>query len=161
MTLTIAPNGFTQPDFDVFYTAPDGRKLTVGRIFRASAGTARERPWFWSVEFHQRAGRSPPHQGYIADEETAKREWKRCWESADVPIQWAASAPVLSKYRPLVIIRPNQFASFWTDQVNSLTRQTRNRRWPILITIRIVGYPARNVLASNGATIENSGHSAQ
>jgi len=52
--LTIAPNENTQPDFTVFHTASDGRKLSVGRIFHASAGTARETQWFWSVEFHQR-----------------------------------------------------------------------------------------------------------
>jgi hypothetical protein len=51
MTLTIAPNENTQPDFTVFYTAPDGRKLTVGRIFYASAGTAKERPWFGRWNF--------------------------------------------------------------------------------------------------------------
>jgi hypothetical protein len=88
MTLTIAPNEFTQPDFEVFYTAPDGRKLSVGRIFHASAGTAKETPWFWSVEFHQRDKRTPPYQGYVADFETAKAAWKHCWESADVPIEW-------------------------------------------------------------------------
>ena len=36
MTLSIAPNKFTQSDFTVFYTAPDGRKLSVGRIFKAT-----------------------------------------------------------------------------------------------------------------------------
>jgi hypothetical protein len=39
------------PAGEQFYTAHDGRKLSVGRIFHASAGTARETPWFWSVEF--------------------------------------------------------------------------------------------------------------
>ena len=34
MTLSIAPNKFTQSDFTVFYTAPDGRKLPIGRISR-------------------------------------------------------------------------------------------------------------------------------
>jgi len=33
MMLSIAPNEFTQPDFTVFYTAPDDRKLTLGRTF--------------------------------------------------------------------------------------------------------------------------------
>jgi hypothetical protein len=86
--LTIAPNEFTQPDYSVFYTAPDGRKLEVGRIFRASAGASHETPWFWSVVFQQRDGRAAPHQGYVADFQTAKASWKRCWESADVPIEW-------------------------------------------------------------------------
>ncbi len=53
MTLTIVPNKFTQPDFTVFYTAPDGRKLPDGRIFKATAAP-KETPWFWSVEFLQR-----------------------------------------------------------------------------------------------------------
>src|SRR5262245_34130590 len=84
-TLTIAPNEFTQPDFTIWYTANDGRRLAVGRIL---AGAPKSTPWFWCVESHQRAGRTPPHQGYAADDETAKCEWKRCWESADVPINW-------------------------------------------------------------------------
>lgn len=88
MTLTIAPNEFTQPDYSEFYTAPDGRKVEVGRIFKASAGASQETPWFWSVAFQQRDGRSAPYQGYVTDFETAKAEWKRCWESADVPIEW-------------------------------------------------------------------------
>ena len=73
MTLSIVPNKFTQPDFTVFYTAPDGRKLNVGRIFQATAAP-KKTPWFWSVDFQ--------------DLETAKTALKRCWESADVPIQW-------------------------------------------------------------------------
>jgi hypothetical protein len=93
MRLTIAPNQFTQPDYSVFYTAPEGRKREVGRIFCASAGTAKETPWFWSVEFHQRDHRARPHQGYVADFETAKAEWNRCWESAGVPIQLAGAEP--------------------------------------------------------------------
>ena len=87
MTLSIVPNKFTQPDFTVFYTAPDGRKLPVGRIFKATAAP-QETPWFWSVEFHQRDYRVAPHQGQCEDLEAAKVAWKRCWESADVPIQW-------------------------------------------------------------------------
>ena len=87
MTLSIVPNKFTQPDFTVFYTAPDGRKLPVGRIFKATAAP-QETPWFWSVEFHQRANRVAPHQGQCEDLETAKAALKRCWESADVPIKW-------------------------------------------------------------------------
>src|SRR4029078_2796225 len=82
MTLTIAPNENTQPDYTVFYRAADGRKIEVGRIFHASAGTAKETPWFWSVEFHQRGKRVAPHRGYVADFETAKAAWKRCWEPA-------------------------------------------------------------------------------
>ena len=88
MPLTIAPNEFTQPDFTIWYTANDGRRLPVGRIFRATAGAPQEALWFWSVEFQQRTGRAPPHQGYAADLEAASRAWKRCWGSADVAIDW-------------------------------------------------------------------------
>jgi hypothetical protein len=88
MPLTIAPNEFTQPDYTIWYTDKDDRRLPVGRIFRARAGAPEEALWFWSVEIGQRAGRTPPHQGYAADEETASRAWKRCWQSADVPINW-------------------------------------------------------------------------
>jgi hypothetical protein len=86
MTLSIAPDKFTQPDFTVFYTAPDGRKLVVGRIFKATAAP-QETPWFWSVDFHQRDNRVAPHQGHCEDLETAKAAWKRCWESAAVPFK--------------------------------------------------------------------------
>jgi hypothetical protein len=92
MPLSIVPNKFTQPDFTVFYTAPDGRKLNVGRIFRAAAAP-KETPWFWSVESHQRYYRVPPHQGHCEDFESAKAAWKRCWESGDVPIQWPPAYP--------------------------------------------------------------------
>ena len=34
MTLSIVPNKFTQPDFTVFYTAPDGRKLASRSDFQ-------------------------------------------------------------------------------------------------------------------------------
>ena len=87
MTLSIAPNGNTQPDFTVFYTAPDGRKLKVGRIFCATAAP-KETPWVWSVDLHQRGNRVAPHQGHCEDFESAKAAWKRYWESADVPIHW-------------------------------------------------------------------------
>ena len=97
MTLSIVPNKFTQPDFTVFYTAPDGRKLTVGRIFHATAAP-KETPWFWSVDFHQRAYRVAPHQGQCEDLETAKAAWKHCWESADVPINWPPALRI--QFRP-------------------------------------------------------------
>ena len=71
MTLSIVPNKFTQPDFTVCYTAPDGRKLNVGRIVKATA-VPKETAWFWSIEFHQRANRVAPHQGQCEDLETAK-----------------------------------------------------------------------------------------
>jgi hypothetical protein len=36
--LTIQPNEFIQPDYTITYIADDGRRLAVGRIFRANAG---------------------------------------------------------------------------------------------------------------------------
>lgn len=83
MPLTIAPNESTQPDFTIWYTADDGLKIRVGRVFHASAGV-----WCWSMASDQREGRTPPHQGYAADEETATRAWKRCWESAEAALNW-------------------------------------------------------------------------
>ena len=44
-------------------------------------------PWFWAMEFHQLEGRIPPHQGVAADRESAMAAFKRCWESADIPIR--------------------------------------------------------------------------
>src|SRR5262245_37865824 len=99
MPLTIAPNEFTQPDFTLWYTANDGCRIVVGRSFHARAGTSNETPWFWSVDFHQRDGRTPPHQGYVADEETAKREWRRCWEFRRRADQLAAiNAAIASRF---------------------------------------------------------------
>jgi hypothetical protein len=76
------------PDYTVRWREPDGRELSVGRIFRASAGVPEATPWFWSVDFDQRPGRAEPHEGHAATEEDARASWKRCWESADVPIRW-------------------------------------------------------------------------
>ena len=78
------------PDYSVMFKAPEGRELHVGRIFygpTARAGTDGE-PWFWSVEFHQRRGRTEPHQGICEGEALAKEQWRKCWDSADVPINW-------------------------------------------------------------------------
>ena len=88
MPLFIRPNEFTQPDYTVIYRADDDRQINVGRIFRAGAGVPKETPWVWSVEFHQRTGRAEPHQGNAATEAEAKAAWRRCWNSADVPIRW-------------------------------------------------------------------------
>ena len=95
MTLTVAPNEFAQWDVTIWYTDNDGRELPLGRIFRATAGAPQEALWFWSVEIPQRNGRTPPHQGYAADLETAARAWKRCWKSADVPIKWPPSLQIV------------------------------------------------------------------
>ena len=92
MPLFIRPNQFdepTLPDYSVIYRDDNyGAQLYVGRIFLARAGVPKETPWTWSVEFHQRAGRAAPHDGYEATEEAAKAAWKRCWESGNPPIYW-------------------------------------------------------------------------
>jgi len=80
-------------DYSVAFKAADGRELYVGRIFydpTARAGMDGD-PWFWAVEFHQRPGRSQPHQGICEGEAAAKEAWCKCWESADVPIRWPPS----------------------------------------------------------------------
>jgi hypothetical protein len=94
LTLTIKSNEFSQPDYTIWFTADDGRELNVGRIFYPRAGTPKDPPWFWGVYFFQRRGRTPPHQDYAGTEDEAKSAWKRCWESADVPIRWP---PVLQR----------------------------------------------------------------
>jgi hypothetical protein len=63
-----------------------GRTLDLGSIFRASAGVPKDRPRVWSVEFHQRKSCPARHDGNAADFGEAKAVWKRCRESADVPI---------------------------------------------------------------------------
>jgi hypothetical protein len=88
MRLFIRPNEFTQPDYTVTFRANDGRAITVGRIFHASAGVPKETPWTWTVEFHQRKGRAEPYQGYTASFEEATVAWKRCWYSGVPPINW-------------------------------------------------------------------------
>ena len=63
-TIVPRPNEFTQPDYSVVYKDPDGRELSVGRIFHDTSGTVGgATPWFWTVEHHQRRGRAAPHQG--------------------------------------------------------------------------------------------------
>jgi hypothetical protein len=92
MAIVLRRNQFTQPDYDVVYTHGDGRELGVGRIFRTNTATANgaER-WVWTVEFHQRKGRKEPHQGNALTLEEAKIAWRRCWDSAAVPIAWPPS----------------------------------------------------------------------
>ena len=86
--LTIDRHDETKPDYTITFVAEDGRTVKVGRIFYAQAGTPAGTPWFWTVEFHQRGHRTPPHQGYVTDFAAAEAAWKRCWRSADVPIKW-------------------------------------------------------------------------
>jgi hypothetical protein len=90
-TIVLRPNDFGQPDYDVIYKDPDGRELTVGRIFRNHALVGGERPWFWGVEFFQRKGRAEPQQGQVDGLEEAKAAWRKCWDSADTPICWPPS----------------------------------------------------------------------
>jgi hypothetical protein len=87
-SIVLRPNGFSQPDYDVVYKDPDGRELTVGRIFRNHALVGGERSWFWGVDFFQRKGRAEPQQGQVDRLEEAKAAWRKCWDSADTPIRW-------------------------------------------------------------------------
>ena len=87
-----------KPDYSVRYRADDGRELYVGRIFKSHG--IKDLPWMWTVEFHQRKGRAEPHQGHVLTEEEAKAAWKRCWESADVPIRWPPSLARSSDHLP-------------------------------------------------------------
>ena len=88
--IVLRPNDFSQQDSDVVYKDPDGRELGVGRIF-LDAMASGVTPWFWSVEFHQRRGRTEPHQGQADDLEAAKAAWRRCWDSANTSIHWPPS----------------------------------------------------------------------
>lgn len=80
--LSIRPDEFTQPDYDVLVRGDDGRARVVGRIYHAwpklTAGY-----WFWAVDFFHRKGRAEPHQGRAATEAEAKAAWRACWDSAD------------------------------------------------------------------------------
>jgi hypothetical protein len=89
-TLAIDQPDKNRPDYTITFIAKDGRKIVVGHICKATAAPA-ETPWFWTVEFHQRAHRTLPHQGFVADFDAAEAAWKWCWESADVPIKWPPS----------------------------------------------------------------------
>ena len=68
MPLVIGPNDFTQPDTTVTYIEGD-RRLKVGRIFYGPASAPQGAPWVWTVEWHQREGRTPPGQGKAATED--------------------------------------------------------------------------------------------
>ena len=89
-TIVLRTNQFRQPDYSVIYTDPDGRKRVVGRIFRNHGMVGGGQPWFWGIDYFQRKGRSKPHQGQVDTLERAKAAWRRCWDSADVPINWPA-----------------------------------------------------------------------
>ena len=90
--ILLRPNEFTQPDYSVIYKDQDGRERIVGRIYHSTSGTVGgAAPWFWTVQFHQRAGRAAPHQGRCDTLDEAKAAWRKCWDSADVPINWPPS----------------------------------------------------------------------
>ena len=98
MPLFLRRRDSDMPDYWVMYRADDGRELCVGRIFKPDA--VKGLPWMWTVDFHQRQGRAEPHQGHVLTEDEAKAAWKRCWESADVPIRWPPSLAKPSDRRP-------------------------------------------------------------
>ena len=85
MALFLRRNGFAGEDYTVFSRDADGTEHDIGRIFRRMAGQPWRTPWFWAVEFHQRDGRTPPHQGVAVDRESAMAAFKRCWDNADIP----------------------------------------------------------------------------
>ena len=88
--IVLRPNDFSQPDSDVVYKDPGGRELGVGRIYRDTTGTiGGATPWFWTVEHHQRQGRASAAQGRCDTLDEAKAAWRKCWDSADVPIKAA------------------------------------------------------------------------
>jgi hypothetical protein len=82
-----------RPRYTVIYREEDGRSLVVGCISstRPYGPESEERPWAWSVEFHQWKGRQDPYSGREVTFEDATAAWKRCWDSADVPIDWPPS----------------------------------------------------------------------
>ena len=83
---------FSSDDFSVIYRHGDGRELYVGRIFRTNTARSDGRElWLWTVEFHHRQGRTPPHDGQEENIERAEIAWRRCWDSADMPIHWPPS----------------------------------------------------------------------
>lgn len=87
-TIIMRPSEFSQQGYHLIYKDPDGRELTVGHVFRL---TGDERPWFWGVTFFQRQGRAEPHQGHAETLNEATAAWRKCWDSADVPIHWPPS----------------------------------------------------------------------
>ena len=95
MVIFLRPNEFSQPNYSVIYRHDGGRELTVGRIFKNHGFTGGAQSWFWSVEFHQTQGRATPHNGQVETLEEAKAAWRKCWDSADVPINWPPSMQTL------------------------------------------------------------------
>ena len=88
MPIFLRANEFSQPDYSVIYRHDGGRELHVGRIFKDHGFVDGGGAWFWSVEFHQAQGRASPWYGRAETLEEAKAAWRKCWDSADVPIRW-------------------------------------------------------------------------
>jgi hypothetical protein len=89
MTVVMRRNSWGGPDeYSMVYHHPDGRELTVGRIFKNHGLAGDERPWLWSVELQQRMGRPGPHHGQVDTLDEARAAWRKCWESARVEINW-------------------------------------------------------------------------
>jgi hypothetical protein len=77
------------PDYAVVWKEADGRERKVGRISHDPNGIAwGGLQWFWGVDFQQWQGRPQPYSGRAADLKEAEMKWRRCWDSADVPIRW-------------------------------------------------------------------------
>lgn len=75
---------FTQPDYAVIWKDEAGKETSVGRIFQTDTARADGKTvWFWTMEFHQRQGRSAPHQGHAEDRDAATAAFRRCWESKE------------------------------------------------------------------------------
>jgi len=81
--LTIRPNEFTQPDFEVIWRSDAGQPCVVGRIYQAWPRISAASYWFWSVDFFHRKGRAEPHDGRAATEAEARAAWRACWQSAE------------------------------------------------------------------------------
>ena len=89
-TIVLRPNEFSQPDYSVIYKDPDERELTVRRIFHTTiAGNTPV--WFGRWSFTSARAEPHPHQGPASTLNEAKAAWRKCWDSADVPIHWPPS----------------------------------------------------------------------
>lgn len=79
--LVLRPNGFTQPDYNVFVKGDD--ESIVGRVYYSvGASSDPNARWFWTVYGQYWPNRLPPHGGLAASLDEAKAAFRRCWESA-------------------------------------------------------------------------------
>jgi len=83
-------------DYTVIWKEADGRELSVGRIFHATAGVSPDVPWFWGVEFHQAQGRSKPWYGYAADFEA--RDYVAIKDDTDRRVVAFVASTIARKY---------------------------------------------------------------